>query len=84
MHIGDLTRDEATDQDIARVPNSSGETKDLVPFGVAPPTAPDGCPYDGFGKGRDRSARAFEHDTVAADESEGASGRHLPGTLGAA
>jgi len=71
MYVGDLPAYEATDQDLLGVANRTGEPKDLVTLGVAPPAAADRASDHGLGQVGDGSARAFEDDPVAPDESEG-------------
>ena len=77
MDVGNLAIDQSTGHDVWRGANRPRQPEDVMAFGVAPPAAVDWPAYYGLGEVWDRSAGAFEDDTMAADEGNRGSRGHL-------
>jgi hypothetical protein len=72
MDKRDLALDQPTYEDIVAVTDRSRDGEDLVTFRMRPPAASNGLSDCDFGKRRHGPTRGLQHDTVLADESEGA------------
>ena len=85
MHVGDLTPQETTDEDLIGVAHRTRKPKDLFALRVAPPAPPNGRTDDGLGEVGHGSVSALKHDTLTPDERQSSCGVHVgPVSLGAA
>jgi len=85
MHVGDLTPQEATHEDLIGVAHRPRQPKDLFALRVAPPAPANGRTGDGLGEVGHGSLSALEHDALAANEGQSSCGVHPgPVSLGAA
>jgi hypothetical protein len=72
MDKRDLAIDQPTHEDIVAVTDRSRDREDLAALRMRPPAASNGRSRCDCGKRRHGPTRGLEHDTVLADESEGA------------
>jgi hypothetical protein len=72
MDKRDLAIDQSTHEDIVAVTDGSRHREDLVTLRMRPPTPSNGLSSYDFSKRRHGPRRGLEHDTVPADEREGA------------
>jgi len=70
MYVGDLAAYQPTHENVARLPNATGQTEYRVAFRMSPPTAAYRLPRDSLRHVWYGPTGAFQDNAVATDKSE--------------
>src|SRR5258708_9991271 len=71
VNVGDASAEESANKNVGGIAKLLQNGKDLMTFGVGPPTSLDGFARNGFRQARHRTLRGYQHHAVLSHERHG-------------